>query len=134
MRFEIFLQALDMGQCQDQIQRQALFDIALMFVMIDEVVDKNEHDYMHDWLKRLKWDHDVDKDAYYKTLENKIEHAIAESDVEDFLAHRASLLSDPWMKSKAIKLAQEIAYADGELEERERAALEFLRSRLEDKR
>ncbi|GAA0852705.1 TerB family tellurite resistance protein [Aliiglaciecola litoralis] len=132
MRFENFLQALDMGQCKDQIQRQALFDIGLMFVKIDDVVEESELVYMQDWLKSLDWDSDVAKMDYYKTLESKIDHAIAASEVEDFLAHRSSLLSDPWMKENALKLAEDIANADGDVDAREQSALDFLRAKLKD--
>lgn len=134
MRFDNFLQALDMGQCKDQIQRQALFDIAMMFVMIDEVIDESEQIFMEAWLKQLDWDHSVNKSEYYKTIGAKVQEAIDDSVEEDFLAHRASLLSDPWMKDQALKLAEDIANADGELDEREKSALKFLVERLKDKR
>lgn len=134
MRFDNFLQALDMGQCKDQIQRQALFDIAMMFVMIDEVIDESEQTFMEGWLKQLDWDHAVNKSEYYKTIGTKVQAAIDGSIEEDFLAHRASLLSDPWMKDQALKLAEDIANADGELDEREKSALQFLVERLKDKR
>lgn len=132
MQFENFLQALDLGQCKDQIQRQALFDIGLMFVKIDDVVEESELVFMQDWLKSLDWDNPVDKDEYYKTLESKIDHAIASQEIDDFLAHRSSLLSDPWMKVKALKLAEDIATSDGDIDAREQAALDFLRSKLRD--
>ncbi len=134
MRFDNFLQTLDMGQCKDQIQRQALFDIAMMFVMIDDVIDQSEQAFMEDWLKRLDWDHSVNKSEYYKTIGVKVQEAIDGSVEEDFLAHRASLLTDPWMKSQALKLAEDISNADGELHEREKGALQFMVGLLEDKR
>ncbi|GAB2701251.1 TerB family tellurite resistance protein [Aliiglaciecola sp. 3_MG-2023] len=134
MRFTIFIQALDLGQCKDQIQRQALFDIALMFVMIDGVIDEQERRYMQDWLAQLEWSSDIDKLDYYTTLERKVVDAIAEDEIENFLAHRAILLSDPWMKLQALKLAEEIANADGDFAPSEKAAIAFLMDKLADKR
>ncbi|MFA3790193.1 TerB family tellurite resistance protein [Aliiglaciecola sp. SL4] len=134
MRFTIFIQALDLGQCTDQIQRQALFDIALMFVMIDGVIDEQERRYMQDWLAKLEWSSEIDKLDYYVTLEKKVIDAIAEDEIENFLAHRANLLSDTGMKLQALKLAEDIAQADGELVASEKAAIDFLMDKLADKR
>ncbi|GAA6183720.1 MULTISPECIES: TerB family tellurite resistance protein [Alteromonadaceae] len=134
MRFTIFIQALDLGQCKDQIQRQALFDIALMFVMIDGVIDEQERSYMQGWLAQLEWSSETDKLDYYNTVESKVIDAIAENEIENFLAHRAILLSDPWMKEQALQLAVDISRADGQLDESEKAAIEFLMVKLADKR
>lgn len=134
MRFDNFITALDLGQCKDQIQRQALFDIALMFVMIDGVIDDSEQKFMQQWLKKLDWKHELSIEEYYSLVEGKIQYAIDNEQVEDFLAHRASLLSDPWMKSQAAQLAEDISHADGELAIAEKQALDFIVELLKDKR
>lgn len=134
MRFDDFITALDLGQCKDQIQRQALFDIALMFVMVDGVVDDSEQTFMQKWLKKLDWKHELSIEDYYTTVEGKIQYAIDNDQVEDFLAHRTRLLTDPWMKSQAVQLAEDISHADGELVQAEKQALDFILERLQDKR
>ncbi|GAB5381040.1 MAG: hypothetical protein Alis3KO_18230 [Aliiglaciecola sp.] len=134
MRFDNFITALDCGQCKDQIQRQALFDIALMFVMIDGVIDKSEQIFMQQWMAKLDWKHELSIEEYYKLVEGKIQYAIDNDQVDDFLAHRTSLLSDPWMKSQATQLAEDISNADGELADQEKHALAFILERLQDKR
>lgn len=134
MRFTIFIQALDLGQCKDQIQRQALFDIALMFVMIDGIIEEQERTYMQGWLNNLEWSNETDKLDYYFAVEKKVQEAIATKDIENYLAHRAVLLSDPWMREQAMRLAEDISHADGHLDESEKEALDFLLLRLADKR
>lgn len=134
MRFDNFITALDLGQCKDQIQRQALFDIALMFVMIDGVIDSSEQEFMQKWMNKLDWKHDLSVEEYYKLVEGKIRYAIDNDQVEDFLAHRASQLTDPWMKSQATQLADDISHADGELADKEKQALDFILTLLQDKR
>ena len=69
-----------------------------------------------------KW-YSWDKSEYYKTIGVKVQEAIDGSVEEDFLAHRASLLTDPWMKSQALKLAEDISNADGELHDYEASLL-----------
>ncbi|GAC14626.1 tellurite resistance TerB family protein [Aliiglaciecola lipolytica] len=134
MRFTVFIQALDLGQCKDQIQRQALFDIALMFVMIDGIIEEQERTYMQGWLSNLEWSNETDKLDYYFAVEKKVMDAIAMKEVEDYLAHRAALLTDPWMKEQAMQLAEDISHADGNLDDSEKAALDFLLVKLIDKR
>ena len=46
MRFERFLTSLDLGRCEDQIQRQTLLELAILFVMIDGVVTESEQQYI----------------------------------------------------------------------------------------
>lgn len=131
MRFESFISALDMGNCEDQLQREALFDLALMFVMIDGVVTDSETEFMQNWLKSIPWTSGDSKEQYYLIAANKCYAAIEQNDVEDFIAHRATQLVDKSIKTQAIKLAKDIAEVDGNLDPRELAAIEQLVSLLD---
>jgi tellurite resistance protein len=131
MRFESFISALDMGHCEDQLQREALFDLALMFVMVDGVVTESETEFMQDWLKTISWTSDDTKEQYYLSAAQKCFVAIEQDDVDDFIAHRATQLVDKSIKKQAIKLAKDIAQVDGQLDPKELAAIAQLVSILD---
>jgi tellurite resistance protein len=130
MRFDSFISALDMGQCEDQMQRQALFDIALLFVVVDGVIDDKEVAFMKQWLDTIPWSSPVSQDEYYTNTLSKCKHAAANDDIDNFIRHRANQLVDSDMKRQALKLAEDIAHADGEIDNREKRALDFLVSLL----
>jgi uncharacterized tellurite resistance protein B-like protein len=130
MRFDSFISALDMGQCEDQMQRQALFDIALLFVVVDGVVDDSEVTFMKSWLDSIPWSGPISQDDYYTNTLSKCKHAAENDGVEDFIRHRASQLIDNDIKQQALKLAKDIANADGEIDAKEKRALDFLVSLL----
>jgi tellurite resistance protein len=130
MRFDNFISALDMGQCQDQMQRQALFDIALLFVVVDGVVDDSEVAFMKHWLDTIPWSSPTTKDEYYANTLSKCQHATDNDGIEDFILHRANQLVDKEMRQQALKLAEDIAHADGEVDAKEKYALDFLISAL----
>lgn len=130
MRFENFLSALDMGQCEDQLQRQALFDLALLFVMIDGVVAEEETRFMRNWLDAIPWTGGQDKNTYYDNAVIKCQTAIDDQTIDDFIAHRARQLIDKALKQQALQLANDIAHVDGELDARELRAIEELKSQL----
>jgi tellurite resistance protein len=131
MRFESFIQALDMGQCEDQQQRQALFDLALLLIAADGVISQSEIDFMHGWLNSLEWNSAISQDDYYSASLAKCQNAIANNGVEDFLAHRARLLVDKHIKEQAMKLVRDIAHVDGTLDDTESQAISILSGVLE---
>lgn len=131
MRFESFIQALDMGRCEDQLQRQALFDLALLFVLIDGVVTDSEVEFMHKWLDSIPWNSELKRDDYYTATEQKCLEAINSDEIEDFIAHRAKQLIDLSMKQQALQLANDIAHVDGELDDREASAISHLQRLLD---
>jgi uncharacterized tellurite resistance protein B-like protein len=131
MRFESFIQALDMGQCEDQQQRQALFDLALFLIAADGVISQSETDFMHGWLDSLEWNSTTSKDDYYTASFAKCQNAIANNGVEDYLAHRACLLVDKHIKAQAMSLVRDIAHVDGKLDDSEAHAISILSSLLE---
>jgi hypothetical protein len=130
MRFDSFINALDLGQCEDQMQRQALFDIALLFVVVDGVIDDSEVAFMKNWLDSIPWSGPMSQDDYYANALSKCIHASENDGVEDFIRHRAGQLIDQNIKQQALKLAGDIASADGEIDAKEKDALSFLVSVL----
>lgn len=132
MKFEQFLNALDMGHCEDQQQREALFDLALLFMIIDGVVAYSEMTFMKDWLSTISWTSEVSKEEYYDTTLAKCKLAQEEGTTEAFIAHRCKLLVDPHMREKALKLAKDIVMVDGELDENEAKAIAILETELAD--
>ncbi|MFT5677350.1 MAG: putative tellurite resistance protein B-like protein [Paraglaciecola sp.] len=131
MRFDRFLQTLDMGKCEDQLQRQALFDLALFLVVVDGVITDSESHFMRNWLDKIEWTSDIKKEDYYNTTLEKCCDAIEKKTSEDFLAHRAKQLVDEKIKQQAMKLVRDIANVDGELDESERKAIAILSELLE---
>jgi len=131
MRFDTFIQALDMGRCEDQQQRQALFDLALFLIVADGVISQSETDFMHSWLASLEWNSDISQNDYYSASLAKCQGAIADKKIEDFLAHRAKLLVDKDVKEQAMKLVRDIAHLDGKLDESESHAISILSAFLE---
>ena len=131
MKFDSFIQSMDMGHCQDQQQRQALFDLVLFLIAADGVITEQETQFMRKWLDTIEWSADVSKEEYYTTSLLKCYAAIKTSTVDDFLTHRAKLLIDNDMKQQAMKLVRDVAIADGELDESEQQAINLLSEILE---
>lgn len=131
MRFENFLRTIDMGKCEDQLQREALLDLAMLFVVIDGEVAEDEQVFIENWIKDLTWKSETSIEEYQKAAMKKCEKVIAENDVEHFIAQQAHLLVDKHMKEQAIEMADEIANVDGVLDAKEEKALALLRSYLD---
>lgn len=134
MRFDSFIQNLDMGQCDDQMHRETIFDIVLMIVMIDGVVDESEQTFMENWLESLEWKGEKSTADYYDAVVKKVNYAVENDQAIDFISHRAKLIKDQDVRDEALKLAHDVSMADGELDDKEREAIKLLASLLEDKR
>jgi uncharacterized tellurite resistance protein B-like protein len=131
MKFDSFIQSIDMGHCQDQQQREALFDLVLFLIVADGVITEQETQFMRKWLGTIEWRADVTKEEYYTTTLLKCYAAIKTNTVDDYLVHRAKLLIDNDMKQQAMKLVREVALADGELDATEQQAINLLSEVLE---
>ena len=134
MRFDSFITALDMGQCEDQMQREHVFDLALMFVAIDGVITEEETTFMKDWLLTIEWTSDVSKIDYYAASLAKCLAAIEAGETDAFISHRAKQIIDSCAREQALKLAEQISMADGELDPREESAIALLKDLLECKK
>ena len=131
MKFDSFIQSLDMGHCQDQQQRKALFDLMLFLIAADGVITEQESQFMRDWLNTIEWNASVSKEEYYTATLIKCNRAIKTQTVDDYLTHRAKLLIDTDMKQQTMKLVREVAIADGELNDVEQQAIDLLSEILE---
>lgn len=131
MKFDKFLRTLDMGGCEDQMQREALLDLALLFMVIDDEIQATEEAVIQKWLTEIQWSAEVSVLDFYRNSLTKAQKAVSEDDVEHFIAHRANLLIDDDMKATAITLASAIINADGILDDNEKYALNTLRSYLD---
>jgi uncharacterized tellurite resistance protein B-like protein len=131
MKFDSFIQSIDMGHCQDQQQREALFDLVLFLIVADGVITEQETQFMRKWLGTIEWSADVTREEYYTTTLLKCYAAIKTNTVDDYLTHRAKLLIDTDMKQQAMKLVREVAIADGELDDAEQQAINLLSEVLE---
>lgn len=131
MKFDKFIQALDMGLCQDQLQRQAVFDLVLFLIVADGVITEEETQLMQQWLDTLEWTNEQSKSDYYRSTILKCYAAIKSNTVEDFLSHRAKLLIEPELKQQAMQLVRDMAVADGELDPTEKYAIDVLSGLLE---
>ena len=131
MKFDSFIQSIDMGHCQDQQQREALFDLVLFLIVADGVITEQETLFMRNWLDTIEWTADVTKEEYYTTTLLKCYAAIKTNTVDDYLTHRAKLLIDNDMKQQAMKLVREVSIADGELDDAEQQAINLLSEVLE---
>jgi uncharacterized tellurite resistance protein B-like protein len=131
MKFDSFIQSIDMGQCQDQQQREALFDLVLFLIVADGVITEQETQFMRRWLASIEWTVDVNKEEYYTITLLKCYAAIKTNTVDDYLIHRAKLLIDDNMKQQAMQLVREVAISDGELDDSEQYAINLLSEFLE---
>ena len=119
-----------MGQCEDQLQREALLELAILFVVIDGEIAEDEQNFLEKWLETLEWKSDTSLSEYQKLATQKCIDAVQQDDVDHFIAQQARLLVDQTMKDQAMKMADEIANVDGVLDDNEVKALEILRSYL----
>jgi tellurite resistance protein len=131
MKFDSLIQSIDMGHCQDQQQREAMFDLVLFLIAADGVITEQETQFMRQWLATIEWSADVSKEEYYTTVLLKCYAAIKTNTVNDYLVHRAKLLIDSDMKQQAMKLVRQVAMADGNLDDAEQQAINVLSAELE---
>ena len=131
MKFEKFLNALDMGHCHDQKQREATFDLVLYVMAADGMITEDESEFLHQWLQTIEWKGDIDKEEYYTVTLLKCYAAIKTDSVDDYIAHRAKSLIDAEAKQQAMDLVRQVAMADGELDKSEQQAIDLLSEILE---
>jgi uncharacterized tellurite resistance protein B-like protein len=131
MKFYSLIQSIDMGHCQDQQQREALFDLVLFLIAADGVITEKESEFLRNWLSTIEWSASVTKEEYYTSTLLKCYAAIKTDTADDYLTHRAKLLIDNDIKQQAMKLVREVAVADGELDDAEQQVINLLSEVLE---
>lgn len=127
MNFEKLLNNFDMGVCVDQLQRESLVDLVLLFIEMDGVVEDSEMAYAFDWVSSLKWDNELSPVDYVKQNLINARAAIEAGDEKDFIRHRSQNLIDSPAKTLAVELATGVSIADGHLDAKEASAISFLK-------
>ncbi|MDP2561349.1 hypothetical protein [Psychrobium sp. 1_MG-2023] len=128
MNFEQLLNNFDMGVCVEQLQREALVDLVVLFVEIDGVVEDKEMQYTLDWMVDLVWENEKSPLEYLHSASLSAREAIETSMIEDYILHRTKHIIDSPAKSLALALAKGVALSDGELAPEEAQAIKFLES------
>ncbi|CAH9052048.1 hypothetical protein PSECIP111951_01700 [Pseudoalteromonas holothuriae] len=130
MKFEQLLNHFDSGICVEQLQKESLLDLALLFVAIDGSVSDSELNVVREWAATLKWNSAVSMDNYITDMTGKCVHAVKTADVEAFIQHRVKYIIDRPMRELALKIVQEVIDADGKLDASEKSAMEFLEEQV----
>lgn len=127
MNFDKLLAAFDTGVCADQLQREALFELALLFMDIDGVETQEELEFIDRWMKESEWNSHVSKADFKEQALVRVQEALANDGVEHFIHQKATSLVNSPAKEEAIKMVVELIAVDGELAETELKALGYLK-------
>lgn len=128
MNFEKLLNNFDMGVCVDQLQREALVDLVLLFVEIDGVVEDKEMEYTFEWVSSLVWSNETSPINYVKQISLAARDAIETDRIEEYIRHRCKNIIDSPAQNLAVELAKGVSMSDGHLDPKEAHALKFLES------
>jgi len=131
MNFEKLLATFDMGVCADQVQREALFDLAILFVEIDGIETPQEQDFIDQWVDKASWDSHLSKAQYREQAVARAKEALQTDHIDNYIKQKAAYLSHSSIKDQAVALVEDIVVADGELAEVEANAVKLLRDYLQ---
>ncbi|WP_440056774.1 hypothetical protein ACSLBF_18020 (plasmid) [Pseudoalteromonas sp. T1lg65] len=130
MKFEQLLNHFDTGICVDQLQKESLVDIALLFVGVDGVISSEEREIVQKWASSLNWNSIIPLQDYITDSLGKSVLAIKQNDVEAYIQHRMAHIVDEPMRKLAQQLAAKIIAADGKISQEEQRAIEILEAEL----
>ncbi|RRS07944.1 hypothetical protein EAG18_14165 [Pseudoalteromonas sp. J010] len=130
MKFEQLLNHFDTGICVDQMQKEALIDIAILFIGVDGVICESEKHVVRKWAKSLQWNSAIDLDSYIEDSLSKSVVAIKKNDIEAYVQHRMNNIVDEPMRKLAKDLAIRVIEADGNVKQAEKEALAILEAEL----
>ncbi|GEK11827.1 hypothetical protein HUZ36_04360 [Pseudoalteromonas sp. McH1-7] len=130
MKFEQLLNHFDTGICVDQMQKEALIDIAILFIGVDGVICESEKHIVRKWAKSLQWNSAIDLDSYIEDSLSKSVVAIKNNDIEAYVQHRMNNIVDEPMRKLAKDLAIRVIEADGNVKQAEKEALAILEAEL----
>ena len=131
MKFEKLLATFDMGVCADQVQREALLELVLLFVNIDGVESPEEVDFVADWLNQVPWNSDMTKQAFYTQAQSRVASALECGDVEAYIKQRASVLVNSPAKGDTLQLIEQLVSVDGHVDDKEQQGLAYLQKLLQ---
>ncbi|AZZ97769.1 hypothetical protein [Pseudoalteromonas sp. R3] len=130
MKFEQLLNHFDMGICVEQLQKESLLDIALLFVSIDGKIETEEMNIVRDWAKTLRWNSAISLQDYMDDALGKCLVAIKQEQTESYIQHRLSHIVDKPMRELAVSIAHKISEANGEVCDSEKRALAMLENEI----
>ncbi|MDW7549205.1 hypothetical protein [Pseudoalteromonas peptidolytica] len=130
MKFEQLLNHFDTGICVDQMQKEALIDIAILFIGVDGVICESEKHIVRKWAKSLQWNSAIDLDSYIEDSLSKSVVAIKNNDIEAYVQHRMNNIVDEPMRKLSKDLAIRVIEADGNVKQAEKEALAILEAEL----
>ncbi|KZN28527.1 hypothetical protein [Pseudoalteromonas luteoviolacea] len=130
MKFEQLLSHFDTGICVDQLQKESLLDIALLFIGVDGEIDESEKQVVYDWAKSLQWNSSIAIEDYLEDSLGKSVLAVQQNDIESFIRHRIHHIVDEPMRRFAKELVVKVIEADGNVDEAEEKALAILEAEL----
>ena len=120
MKFEQLLNHFDTGMCVDQMQKEALLDIALLFIGVDGVISESEKQVVHDWAEGLHWNSAIALHDYIEDSLAKSVVAISQNDIEAYVQHRMNNIVDEPMRKLAKDLAVRVIEADGNVKKQKK--------------
>ena len=130
MKFEQLLNHFDSGICVEQLQKESLLDLALLFVGVDGIISDSELAVVKKWADTLSWNSAVKLDDYICDMTGKCVLAVKNDEIEAFIQHRMKHIVDQPMREFAVKLAHKVISADGKIDSNELAAMSVLEDQV----
>lgn len=126
MNFEKLLSTFDMGVCADQVQREAVFDLVMLFAAIDGEVAQEEAAFITTWIDESPWDSGISTDDFKVMAKKRVEDAINSHDIEGFIKQRAGSLANTPAKEETKTLIERLIAVDGNIHEAESQGFAYL--------
>ena len=128
MKFEQLLNNFDMGVCVEQLQKESLLDLALLFVTVDGSIADEELNVVSAWAQKIEWNSAIEIDNYIIEMTKKCVSAVQTNEIESFILHRMSHIIDQPMRVFVLELLKQVIEADGITHENELKALKIVES------
>lgn len=126
MNFEKLLSTFDMGICADQMQREAVFDLVMLFAAIDGEVAQQEETFIANWIDESPWNSGISTGDFQVIAKSRVEKAMEEDNVEGFIKHRAEILANTPAKDETKALLEQLIAVDGNIHQAESQGLAYL--------
>ena len=131
MKFEQLLNNFDMGICVEQLQKESLLDLALLFVAVDGSIAQEELRVVETWAHKIEWTSVIALDNYIIDMTSKCVLAVQSGDIESFIQHRMTHIVDQSMREFVLELLKQVIEADGITDENEIKALKIVESLIQ---
>ncbi|MBE0361157.1 MULTISPECIES: hypothetical protein [Pseudoalteromonas] len=128
MKFEQLLNNFDMGICVEQLQKESLLDLALLFVTVDGSIADEELNVVEAWAHKIEWNSAIELDNYMVDMTRKCVLAVQSGEIDSFIQHRMTHIIDQPMRVFVLELLKQVIEADGITDENELKALKIVES------